>query len=185
MSSPLKTHQGQRPLSFAFLHVFGSSNSLATKDPPDVCSLSCRVTLKPVSPPLQQGVRFFRHPHPHHYRYPLRCTFPNRERYEVPTFRNEKYIGLGACYRPGSPDGHGNADHKRFTDFLYRFGSSVLTTFACSESRSLSQIQISSPYQLSSAYPVVVTRRVRISRLKPLVNFTIRYIVGAALYSCP
>lgn len=102
MSSPLKTHQGQRPLSFAFLHVFGSSNSLATKDPPDVCSLSCRVTLKPVSPPLQQGVRFFRHPHPHHYRYPLRCTFPNRERYEVPTFRNEKCAGLGACYRPGS-----------------------------------------------------------------------------------
>ena len=102
MSSPLKTHQGQRPLSFAFLHVFGSSNSLATKDPPDVSALSCRITLKPVSPPLQQGVRFFRHPHPHHYRYPLRCTFPNRERYEVPTFRNEKCAGLGACYRPGS-----------------------------------------------------------------------------------
>ena len=104
MSSLLKMHQGQRfwPLSFAFLHVVGSSNSLAMKDPPDVSALSCQITLKPVSPPLQQGIRFFRHPHPHHYRYPLRCTFPNRERYEVPTFRNEKYAGLGACYRPGS-----------------------------------------------------------------------------------
>ncbi len=170
--------------SFAFLHVDGSSNYLAKKDPPDVCPLSCRV--KPVSLPLQQDFCFFRHPHPHRHRHTLRLYVPQEgKRYEVPTFRNEKYIGLGACYRPGSPDGHGNADHKRFTDFLYRFGSSVLTTFACSESRSLSQIQISSPYQLSSAYPVVVTRRVRISRLKPLVNFTIRYIVGAALYSCP
>ena len=88
--------------SFAFPHVGGSSNSLAKKDPLDVCSLSCQVTLKPVSLPLQQDFRFFQHPHPHRYRRTLRRAFPNRERYEVPTFRHEKYTGLGACYRPGS-----------------------------------------------------------------------------------
>ena len=41
--------------------------------------------------------------------------------------------------------------------WLYRppapFGSSVPTTFACQLSRSLSQIQIPSPYQLPSTYP--------------------------------
>ena len=97
-------HQDQRcwPPSFAFPHRGGSAYSLAKKDQPDVCSLSCQVTLKPVSLPLQQGIRFFQHPHPHHYRCTLRCTFPNGERYGVPTFRNEKFTGLGACYRPGS-----------------------------------------------------------------------------------
>jgi hypothetical protein len=54
----------------------------------------------------------------------------------------------------GKSRGHGNADNNRFTDFHYHFGSSVLTTSACSHSRSLPQVQISSPYQLSSACPV-------------------------------
>jgi len=37
---------------------------------------------------------------------------------------------------------------------LVPFGASVLTTSACFRLRSLSQIQISSPYQLSSIYPI-------------------------------
>lgn len=35
---------------------------LATQDQSDVGALSCRVTFKPVSGPLQPGVRFFRPP---------------------------------------------------------------------------------------------------------------------------
>ncbi len=189
MSSPLKMHQGQRcwPLSFAFLHVVGSLNSLATRDPPDVCALSCRVTLKPVSPPLQRGVRFFRHPHPHHYRYPLRCTFPNRERYEVPTFRNEKCAGLGACYRPGSLVA---------TETQTIIVSPTSITVLVQACKPLPLVHIHGLYhRFRYLHPTsylalaqfVVTRRVCLSRFIPLVDFfsTTRYIVGAALYSCP
>jgi hypothetical protein len=63
---PLRTHQSGAtpPLSFAFPHDGGSAISLATKDPSDVGSLSCRVTFKPVSATLHRGIRFFRHPKP-------------------------------------------------------------------------------------------------------------------------
>ena len=69
---------------------------------------------------------------------------------------------------------------KSFHRLPVPFGSSALTTSACSALRSLTQIQISSPYQLSSAYPVVVTRRVRLSRIVPLAYYAISYIVRAA-----
>jgi hypothetical protein len=51
-------------LSFAFPHDDGSPNSLAKKDPLDVGTLSCRVTFKPISRPLQPSLRFFQHPTP-------------------------------------------------------------------------------------------------------------------------
>jgi len=184
-------HQGQKvwPLSFAFLHVVGSSNSLATRDPPDVCSLSCRVTLKPVSPPLQQGVRFFRHPHPYHYQYPLRCTFPKRERYEVPTFRNEKCAGLGACYRPGSlvaTETHviivsptsSTVWFKRDNHFrLFRFtvfiaGSDTFTRYLHPTGYlALTRLWLPGEYASHDLYPSQYSAT--------------RYIVGTALYSCP
>ena len=65
-SKPLRTHQATaRPRSsFAFPHSHGSPNSLAMKDQSDVGPLSCRVTLKPVSIPLQDDLRFFRPPKP-------------------------------------------------------------------------------------------------------------------------
>ena len=66
MSNLLKTHQSavMPLLSFAFPHFNGSPNYLANKDQSDVGPLSCRVTFKPVSAPLQHGIRFFRHPKP-------------------------------------------------------------------------------------------------------------------------
>lgn len=121
---------------------------------------------KTVSSPLQQDFRFFRHPHPHHYRTPYGDTFPEGKQYEVPTFRKEKCSGLGACYRPGrlvATETHTII----VSPASCTVWSSVLTTSACSDSRPLSQIQISSPYQLSSAYPVVVTRRVASHDLNP------------------
>jgi hypothetical protein len=51
-------------LSFAFPHSNGSPNFLATCHQSDVGSLSCRVMFKPVSMPLQHGIRFFQHPVP-------------------------------------------------------------------------------------------------------------------------
>ncbi len=42
------------------LHEKGSSDSLAIRHLPEVCSLSGRVMLQPVSPPLQRGFRFLR-----------------------------------------------------------------------------------------------------------------------------
>jgi hypothetical protein len=56
---------GKASASFCSLPFrIGSACSLAKKDQSDVCSLSCRVTLKPVSAPLQDGIRFFRPPKP-------------------------------------------------------------------------------------------------------------------------
>ena len=56
--------RGKPRLSFAFPPANDSSTSLAMKDPSDVGPLSSRVTFKPVSAPLQYGVRFFQHPKP-------------------------------------------------------------------------------------------------------------------------
>jgi hypothetical protein len=42
-----------------FPSLIGSPNYLAMKDQSDVGSLSCQVTFKPVSMPLQHGFRFF------------------------------------------------------------------------------------------------------------------------------
>src|ERR1700687_4355153 len=42
-------------------HTNGSPNYLATYHQSDVGPLSCQVTLKPVSAPLQHGIRFFRY----------------------------------------------------------------------------------------------------------------------------
>src|ERR1700674_848555 len=45
-------------------HTNGSTNFFATYHQSDVGPLSCQVTLKPVSAPLQRGIRFFQYPTP-------------------------------------------------------------------------------------------------------------------------
>ena len=50
--------------SFAFLPEDDSPCVLTTGHPSDVCSLSSRATFEPVSTPLQDGLRFFRHLNP-------------------------------------------------------------------------------------------------------------------------
>jgi len=90
-------------VSFAFPHFNGSPDYLANKDQSDVGPLSCRVTFKPVSVRLQHGIRFFRHPKPAPPSVCLAAHLPSniKGQYGVSTFRFQKYMGLGACYRPG------------------------------------------------------------------------------------
>ena len=70
------------------------------RDHKEVCPLSRGVIFQPLSVPLQNGICFFLVPVP----APLQADFsvcrPRRERYRVSTFRLQKYIGLGGCYRP-------------------------------------------------------------------------------------
>ncbi len=65
----------------------------------------------------------------------------------------EKYAGLGACYRPGGIRTT-RTQSPGVAPASSTFWSSVSTTSACRSSRSLSQIQIPSPCQLSSTHPV-------------------------------
>jgi hypothetical protein len=64
-----------------------SSDSLATKHQTDVGALSSRVMLQPVSIPLQDGFRFFRHLKPALSQRALRFRLPSRQRYGVSVFR--------------------------------------------------------------------------------------------------
>src|ERR1044071_6585896 len=71
----------------------GSTRSLARKDQSDVGSLSCRVTLKPVSAPLQGGIRFFRPPKPAPPTDPLAVRLPSRAEirgYHVPLLKSAR-----------------------------------------------------------------------------------------------
>ena len=104
-----------------------------------------------------------------------------RERYGVSTFHSEKYAGLGACYRPG---GYGPRGRSKRTSLPppVPFGSSVSASFACSHLRSLSQIQIPSPYQLSSTHPAVVARRARLSRFVPRTRCASFHCLGSSLF---
>ncbi len=66
-----RRHQHKLQPSFAFPHYFDSPNSLTILDQMDVCSLSCRITFKPVSTRLQHGIRFFHPPNLHTHRFTL------------------------------------------------------------------------------------------------------------------
>jgi len=80
-------------------HTNGSTNFFATYHHSDVGPLSCQVTLKPVSAPLQRSIRFFRNPTPAPpLAEPYGLLSSEEERYGVSTFHLQKYIGLGACY---------------------------------------------------------------------------------------
>ena len=155
------------------------------KDQSDVGPLSCRVTFKPVSAPLQDDLRFFRPPKPAPPWAPLRfAVLPEGQaRYGVSTFRSEKYAGLGACCRPG---GHGPRErkHQRFSHLQHLL------------------VQASQP--LSLVYNYDLYRRFRYLHLTGYLALTrlwlpggyasrdlypaqtvLRYIVRAALYSGP
>ena len=100
-----ETHQPTAvpPLSFASPHTHGSAHSLTTKDLSDVGPLSCRVTFKPVSRPLQPSIRFFRLPKPGipigSPRGRLSLNLKGRNTgFHVPL---QEYTGLGAYCRPG------------------------------------------------------------------------------------
>ena len=98
-----------------------------------------------------------------------------------------KYAGLGARYRPG--DMWTTATQTLdVAPASNTFWSSASTTCACLYSRSLSQIQIPSPFQLSSTHPVCGYQEgTRLTSCAPhgQSGTALRYIVRAALYSCP
>ena len=71
------------------------------KDHEEVCPLSRGMMLQSLSVPLQGGVRFVLNPVPAPPLADLAACCPRGERYGVPTFHLQKYVGLGACYGPG------------------------------------------------------------------------------------
>jgi hypothetical protein len=79
----------------------GSKNSLVKRDQEEVCPLSREVMFQPLSAPLQDGIRFLLDPAPAPPWAGFAACCPRRERYGVSTFRLQKCVGLGACYRPG------------------------------------------------------------------------------------
>ena len=88
--------------SFAFPHTNGSTNFLATCHQSDVGPLSCQVTLKPVSAPLQRGIRFFQYPTPAPPWADLAaCCPPRGSDTGFPRSMPRSHIGLGARSRPG------------------------------------------------------------------------------------
>jgi hypothetical protein len=72
------------------------------KDQADVCPLSWRVTLKPLSTRLQGGLRFFRHPVPAHQSVGLAARLPVWEMYGVATFRLSDTGALGSAFPPAA-----------------------------------------------------------------------------------
>jgi len=93
-------------------------------------------------------------PNPHHHGRTSRRAVPATpgvvRGFHVPL---EKYDGLGACYRPGSV-WTTRTQALSVLPASNTVWSSVTTTYACRSLRSLSLIQISSPYHLSSTHPV-------------------------------
>ena len=96
--------RGKPRLSFAFPPANDSSTSLAMKDPSDVGSLSGRVTFKPVSAPLQHGIRFFQHPKPAPpwAHLTARCPECFRSDTGFPRSAKRSTARVGAGYRPRS-----------------------------------------------------------------------------------
>ena len=153
------------------------------RDHEEVCSLSRRVMLQPVSRPLQPGLRFFPVPVPAPPWADLAACCPRRERYGVSTFRLQKYVGLGACYRPGGIWVTKTYLPGRCSHLQHRFGASVVATSACFSSRSLSQIQMFSPYRLSGTSPARGCQKGTPLAIDTPHLAVLRYVVGAALYS--
>jgi len=113
------------------------------------------VTFKPVAPfTARHSLLPASIPNPHHNRRTPRCAVPTKA-WSDRGFHVSlgKYAGLGACYGPGSVW----VTRTKQTIVLpvsNTVWSSVSTTSACHYSRPLSQVQISSPYQLSSTHRV-------------------------------
>ena len=152
------------------------------RDPEEVCTLSRRMMFQSLSVPLQHGVRLLLFPAPASPYAGFAACCPRREQYGFSTFRLQKYVGLGVCTRPRRM-GHESAFGKRCSHLRCRFGSSVIATCACSELRSLSQIQMFSPYRLSGTHPACGCQKGTPLAIDTPHLAVLRYVVRAALYS--
>src|SRR5262249_14883012 len=95
---PLRGREHQWPEATVICHTFciDSSVVLGPRHRREVCPLARRVMLpkalaQPVSAPLQDGLRFFPPPYPHHH-----------GQYGLTTFRKVDRDGLGALSPPGA-----------------------------------------------------------------------------------
>ena len=90
----------------------------------------------PLSIPLQNGLRFFRHPNPAYPTDSLTGLLPCGQIYGVPKFRFSSHVGLGACYRPGGcskPPVRDGTCSIATSHLQCPFGSSLSTSWACSQ----------------------------------------------------
>ena len=109
----------------------GSAGSLVTRDHEEVCPLSRGMMLQSLSARLQGGLRFLLDPVPAPPWADFAACCPRRERYEVSTFRLNKRVGLGACFRPEDV-WVTTAQKLSLSQPSLPFGLSVEATSACS-----------------------------------------------------
>lgn len=154
------------------------------RDREEVCPLSRGMMLQSLSTRLQDGVCFFLIPLPAPpWAEPCGLLSPKGaiRVYHVPLV---KHVGVGACYRP--------EDMWITTAYLEDAVPVFVTVWLERNShfrfialRSLSQIQIFSPYRLSSTYPAYGYQKGTLLAICTPHLAVFRYIVRAALDSGP
>ena len=173
--------------SFAFPHTNGSTNFFATCHQSDVGPLSCQVTSKPVSAPLQRGIRFFQYPTPVAPWADLAaCGLPKESDTGFPRSVPRSNIGLGARSRPRCMWVTRHPIRKDVSRIHYLLlKRDAAATFACHYSRSLSQVQVISPYRLASTHPACGCQEGLLLAFDTPRPSALRYIVRVALDSDP
>ena len=143
-SIPLRGREHQCNKATVICHTFfvDSSVVLVPRHRREVCPLSRRVMFQPVSVPLQDGIRFFPPPYPHHRWSALRLPYFSCEKSDTGLPR---FVCVPARVRSdlsagGASSATGDAcapvpDH-------VPFGPSVIASSACLTSRRLSVIHM-------------------------------------------
>ncbi len=148
-----------------------SCQRFALKDQSDVSVLSYQ-GIGPLSPPLQDGIRFFRPPMPASPSARLTARFPppgvRIRGFQVPLV---ECIGLGACCRPGS-NGPRCPTSQRDIPPPVPFGPSLSTPLACSTSQPLRRFTYVHRADYLTPHPDEVSRRERLSQLVPRMSPT-------------
>ena len=109
------------------------------------------------------------------------------ERYGVSTFHAKKSYRLRCLLSTGMHVGHDAHNSQMCVPHPVPFGSSAMNpaTYACSRLRSLSQIQMFSPYRLASTYPACGCQEGLSLALDTPHLSAPRYVVRDALDSAP
>ena len=155
------------------------------RDHEEVCPLSRGVIFQSLSVPLQNGIMLF----PRSYARtaigrlysPLSPEGAIRG-FHVPLTEVRR---VRCLLSTGRRMGHESVQAKTLFPPPYRFGPSVLATSACFQSRSLSQIQMFSPYRLSSTFQAYGCQKGTPLAIDTPCLTAHRYIVRVALYSNP
>ena len=131
---------GLRLVPLLFLYTWSSTIRFTKNYPVEVCPLSRRVTLKPLSAPLQDGIRFFRIPVPASRSAFLTVGLPvfvgEIQVFHVPCKWQREWVRI--CHSAGSsvvrvtPDWRGLSSLHPFPglSLSVSFGSFKLTTFS-------------------------------------------------------